>query len=206
MCDRFSAALEAAAGTLCDCVKDICGRELPVRVWARGMSVRSNAALLLSGAMKQTLSACAALVLKAIKRNEKELTDWYATADGFLECAFAVDFVLSAAHDFFSQARAIPVNDSHEKLFFEKCTLLRAESVLLPPKKTAELSQAQLDAAADAMRRAEGERTPGPEIARTARLLEARLDRLMPRTTRDDLYAGALFGALSRMIHKEDER
>ena len=159
MCDRFSAALEAAAGTLCDCVKEICGRELPVRVWARGMSVRSNAALLLSGAMKQTLSACAALVLKAIKRNEKEMTDWFATADG-----------------------------------------------LSPPKKTAELSKAQMDAAADAMRRAEGERTPGPEIARTARLLEARLDRLMPRTTRDDLYAGALFGALSRMIHKEDER
>ena len=115
-------------GTLCDCVKDICGRELPVRVWARGMSVRSNAALLLSGVMNQTPSACAALVLKEIKRNGKELTDWYATADGFLECAFAEDFVLFAAYESFSAARAIPVNDSHEKLFLKsaRCCVPKA--------------------------------------------------------------------------------
>ena len=171
------------------------------------MSVRSNVALLLSGALQKTPHECAALVLQRQRNAHTQgLKDWNATADGFLECAFTEEFVSSAAHEFCASARAFSVNDSREKLFFEKCVLLRAESVLSPPKETAKLLPSHLDDAADAMRRAAQGRRTEAEIARTAQILDARLDQIMPQKTRDDLYAGALFGVLSRMMQKEDER
>lgn len=193
MCD-LTRALRAAHSAAASCF------ETPpktLRVWARGASVRCNAALQMAALEQKPIAQCAQTLMEALGGLEA-FKEWSLLSDGLLATAVDGEWLSAVAHALAQKCVDLEVDDSRAPLFFETCALIRARHVLTPPGPDARLDAADWDDAADAARMIQ--RARPADICLTARRLEARLDDR--RAARDDLCAHALAGALSVMLQK----
>lgn len=187
-------ALQTAREAAASCF-DVPPRKL--NVWARGASVRCNAALQMAAQEKRPIAQCAQILIKALA-NTEAFQSWSLLENGLLASRLDDAWLDASAHALARRCTNMQVNDSREPLFFQTCTLIRARHVLTPLQKDACLAQQERDIAADALRLCQsgGE----ADVRLIADRLENRLDD--PSIGRGDLCTHALAGALNEMLQR----